>query len=136
MTISALDAPSSESGILKHDRGVPEVFLSPGYTLRRKLRPFDKVLAECPLNSRGWCLQERLLSAAVLHFGAEQMFWECRQQVSPESAPAPTGQRFVSDAYQMPLLGLNAYIETARPDLVWNLWYRAVEEFSRRNLTF
>lgn len=30
-----------------------------------------------PLNSRGWVLQERAFSLRTLHFGGEQMFWEC-----------------------------------------------------------
>jgi hypothetical protein len=30
-----------------------------------------------PLSSRGWVLQERLLSPRTLHYGKEQMFWEC-----------------------------------------------------------
>ncbi|CAI6333159.1 unnamed protein product [Periconia digitata] len=32
---------------------------------------------EPPLNLRGWHLQERLLSSRVLHFGREQLEWEC-----------------------------------------------------------
>ncbi|OCK75987.1 HET-domain-containing protein [Lepidopterella palustris CBS 459.81] len=32
-----------------------------------------------PLGSRGWVLQERILSPRVLHFGAKQVFWECSQ---------------------------------------------------------
>ncbi|KAI9877212.1 MAG: hypothetical protein M1830_004517 [Pleopsidium flavum] len=32
-----------------------------------------------PLNDRAWCLQERLLSRRVLHYGKEQMFWECHK---------------------------------------------------------
>ncbi|PNP80891.1 hypothetical protein FNYG_05706 [Fusarium nygamai] len=30
------------------------------------------------LSSRAWTLQERLLSPRVLHFGREQMYWECK----------------------------------------------------------
>ncbi|KAH7135647.1 heterokaryon incompatibility protein-domain-containing protein [Dendryphion nanum] len=37
--------------------------------------------------SRGWCLQERLLSPRVLHFGAQQVFWECWQQHASEINP-------------------------------------------------
>jgi hypothetical protein len=34
-------------------------------------------LANEPLSSRAWTLQERLLSPRILHFGTEQMYWEC-----------------------------------------------------------
>ena len=30
-----------------------------------------------PLNTRGWTMQERLLSRRLLHFGAYEMIWEC-----------------------------------------------------------
>lgn len=29
------------------------------------------------ISTRAWCVQERLLSRRMLHFGREQMFWEC-----------------------------------------------------------
>ena len=31
------------------------------------------------LSKRGWTMQERLMSPRTLHFGKEQLFWECRQ---------------------------------------------------------
>jgi hypothetical protein len=41
---------------------------------------------------RAWCLQERLLSPRVLHFGANQLFWECREvtacEINPTNATA------------------------------------------------
>ncbi|KAF2498511.1 HET-domain-containing protein [Lophium mytilinum] len=41
-----------------------------------------KEFEECsPLNSRGWVLQERVLSPRTIHFGSP-MFWECRERVS------------------------------------------------------
>jgi hypothetical protein len=39
------------------------------------------------LNSRAWCLQERLLSPRVTHFGANQLFWECRKLAACELNP-------------------------------------------------
>ena len=36
---------------------------------------------------RGWCLQERLLSPRVLHFGSHQVFWECREQRASDRTP-------------------------------------------------
>jgi Heterokaryon incompatibility protein (HET) len=34
-----------------------------------------------PLLQRGWVLQERLLSRRVLHFGQQELFWECCEEV-------------------------------------------------------
>jgi len=34
-----------------------------------------------PLLSRGWAFQERILSPRTLHFGKEELVWECRRTV-------------------------------------------------------
>ncbi|KAF8854624.1 HET-domain-containing protein [Acephala macrosclerotiorum] len=39
------------------------------------------------LASRGWALQERLLSPRTLHFTAAQLFWECNSELKCESFP-------------------------------------------------
>lgn len=44
-------------------------------------------VSQCPLNRRGWVLQERLLAPRVLHFGRDQLFWECRETDAAESYP-------------------------------------------------
>jgi len=107
--------------------------LSSEYTVRKKPRTFERVLADCPLNTRSWCLQEKLLSPALLHFGSQQIFWECRYQKTPEVAPTvllkydpPVGVR--------PFMGIEKYVPPEGP--FWALWYDAVEAFSMRDLTF
>ncbi|KAI0127620.1 heterokaryon incompatibility protein-domain-containing protein [Xylariales sp. AK1849] len=40
-----------------------------------------------PLNSRGWVLQERLLSPRVLNFTKTQLYWECDRMQASESYP-------------------------------------------------
>ncbi|KXJ93600.1 heterokaryon incompatibility protein [Microdochium bolleyi] len=44
-------------------------------------------IGKCPLNTRGWVLQERLLSPRVLHFARDQLFWECREYSAAECYP-------------------------------------------------
>ena len=34
------------------------------------------------LNKRAWVLQERILAPRTIHFGKNQLFWECREHVS------------------------------------------------------
>ncbi|KAF1912273.1 heterokaryon incompatibility protein-domain-containing protein [Ampelomyces quisqualis] len=46
----------------------------------------EKFIGE-PLNQRAWVLQERILSPRMLHFGHEQLFWECRELVACETFP-------------------------------------------------
>lgn len=40
-----------------------------------------------PLLSRGWVVQERILSPRIIHFGREQLAWECRELDACESFP-------------------------------------------------
>ena len=46
----------------------------------------DELLGN-PINRRGWVLQERLLSHRITHFGATQVFWECRELLACETFP-------------------------------------------------
>lgn len=41
-----------------------------------------------PLNKRGWVAQERALSPRTLHFGRQQLFWECSKTNATEVCPA------------------------------------------------
>lgn len=40
-----------------------------------------------PLNSRAWVCQERLLSPRILHFGVDEIFWECSLRRASETFP-------------------------------------------------
>lgn len=40
-----------------------------------------------PVLSRGWTYQERMLAPRVLHFGPEEIFWECYDRGCCECAP-------------------------------------------------
>ena len=40
-----------------------------------------------PLNRRAWVLQERMLSPRVIHFGKQQLWWECHALNACESYP-------------------------------------------------
>lgn len=40
---------------------------------------FDKgIIRHGPLSLRGWTLQEFLLSRRIVHYGKEQIYWECQ----------------------------------------------------------
>ena len=49
---------------------------------------WQKRLAQAPLHQRGWVVQERLLARCVIHFGRDQLFWECQELDACESYPA------------------------------------------------
>lgn len=48
---------------------------------------------QCPLANRAWTIQERMLSPRNIHYGKEQIFWECVRQRDAEGGP-----RFVGGA--------------------------------------
>lgn len=44
-------------------------------------------IEHAPLGRRGWVVQERALSPRTLHFGKEQIFWECLDLQASEVCP-------------------------------------------------
>ena len=57
------------------------------YIRRDDAFDFERHIDRAPLNKRGWVFQERLLSRRILHFGADMMYWECRQRSASEITP-------------------------------------------------
>jgi hypothetical protein len=45
------------------------------------------LLLDGPLLKRGWVVQERILAPRTLHFGTNQLFWECRHHQACETYP-------------------------------------------------
>ncbi|PMD47683.1 HET-domain-containing protein [Hyaloscypha variabilis F] len=83
VTIAAASAQSVQAGFLNRDsRGdlpLPILFPEGGYGklwVRSSL-----VLPAEPLDSRGWALQEYLLSPRVLYYGSRELFWKCQQEL-------------------------------------------------------
>ncbi|KAF4336377.1 het-domain protein [Fusarium beomiforme] len=61
-----------------------------GQTQRYQLIDFPvwyQMFERSPLNARAWVLQERLLSPRVLHFGIDQIVWECNELTACERYP-------------------------------------------------
>ncbi|KAF5875518.1 putative chlorogenic acid esterase precursor protein [Botrytis fragariae] len=74
----------------------------------------------CPLESRGWTLQERLLSPRTVHFTREEVFWECHTKFVSESSP------FCSIETE----SLRKYKLSIRS------WNKIVRNYSGRHLTY
>jgi hypothetical protein len=47
---------------------------------------FDADVSHGALSRRGWCLQERVLSHRILHFGKDQLHWECLEGCQSEAS--------------------------------------------------
>ncbi|KAJ9659373.1 hypothetical protein H2201_007398 [Coniosporium apollinis] len=85
-----------------------------------------------PLTRRAWTLQERMLSARLLHFNGREMSWECKEASRCEcQGPVVTeklaraSNRTFGDVYSE--WDLEKFNE---------VWHSVVEEYSERQLTF
>jgi hypothetical protein len=59
---------------------------------------WNREIDESPLIARAWVMQERLLAPRVLHFGRDQLYWECAvfdaSETFPEGLPNTRRARF------------------------------------------
>jgi hypothetical protein len=46
---------------------------------------FDNDVENAVLNTRGWVLQERVLSCRTIHFSKNHTYWECGEGVHCEN---------------------------------------------------
>lgn len=87
-TISALSSPDVNAGFLKKRNfcfiPIGNVVLSYGtwqdsltLFIRKQPRELRPEFWHGELNHRAWPLQERILAPAVLHYGRDQLLWEC-----------------------------------------------------------
>ncbi|KAH7035852.1 heterokaryon incompatibility protein [Microdochium trichocladiopsis] len=102
-------------------------------------------VSKCPLNTRGWVLQERLLSPRVLHFARDQLFWECREQSAaecyPDSLPPPIRDDVLANFKGLDPAWRSNSSQTyghASDDLAFyqRIWNSIVETYSATRLTF
>ncbi|WYZ36693.1 hypothetical protein EsH8_II_000199 [Colletotrichum jinshuiense] len=105
---------------------------------------WDNGIGQCPLNKRGWVLQERLLAPRVLHFAKDQLFWECREHAAaecyPESLPRSlrngTPANFKRLDPSTRSTGFSRQEESSTdPMFYYRVWNSVVEEYSDTRLT-
>ena len=92
---------------------------------------WKRAIHDSPLSKRAWALQERLLSPRVLHFGENQMLWECNEMSACETCPGgvrPIVRRFLSSVDKCQLM-------TGRKNFLQKFWSPIVELYSTGALT-
>ncbi|KAG4433770.1 hypothetical protein IFR05_010737 [Cadophora sp. M221] len=141
VTIAALDSKNSFAGML-HQRQVPFVQIpgSENLFLRSEIPMARRIYEYSTLESRAWCLQERLLSTRVIHMTKSELLFECRTNHRRESSvqigdsmAREYSYYFCPDRLKRALddLELDPRCSKNAPQF----WYNLVQQYSRRNLT-
>ncbi|KAH8666054.1 heterokaryon incompatibility protein-domain-containing protein [Tricladium varicosporioides] len=138
LTLSALDSPDANSGMLHMRKNAPSVHLDGNLYLRPASRSWQEVFREAPLSSRAWALQERMISTRVLHYGIDDVFWECLKSSRRESSTIEHTLNDQSSEWQdeafKRLLFPPAEIPVTRQGTL-DKWYRIVRQYSELKLT-
>lgn len=89
ITISALRAKDSYDGIFTPctTHRYFELDANDAIAFRKPPLHFVQALHGSPMTGRGWILQERILSPSIVHYGEEQVFWECCEGSASENVP-------------------------------------------------
>lgn len=104
---------------------------------------FDPIADEV-LSKRGWTLQERLLSPRTVHYGIQEMYWECQACVLAEDGAYLVREFMAPDklagARPLPLQMQKLNSEDSaseKPKRPWpDPWHKLVEDYTSRNITF
>ncbi|KAF2824588.1 HET-domain-containing protein [Ophiobolus disseminans] len=93
---------------------------------------FDQHVEEGPLNKRPWVLQERYPARRTLHFAADQVYWECGEEMYcgnlAQLRRRKIGRGLASDPYFPSTLTTLCTFES------WNFIRSLLENYSKREL--
>jgi hypothetical protein len=101
---------------------------------------YTNCVHECVLNTRGWTLQEKILSRRILYYGATQLFWSCRTlTISAYGCDAEAEEAFAHLPDQ-PLQHIAPSSKTTRighsdhqPSLdLYDNWYKLMHEYAQQ----
>ncbi|PMD21795.1 HET-domain-containing protein [Hyaloscypha hepaticicola] len=87
ITISATAAVSPRAGLFTTSSAIKLDSVSVQLIHHFPNTMMDDGAHRFPVLSRGWTYQERMLAPRVLHFGPEEIFWECYDRRYCECAP-------------------------------------------------
>ncbi|KAI9686391.1 MAG: hypothetical protein M1822_003736 [Bathelium mastoideum] len=157
VTISAMASPRSTHGILKcnqtslspqpvtmrlfqdkSNNAIPEVRIERSDLEEENLRVLDQ---DSPLASRGWALQELMLSPRHLFYGSNQIYWRCPKGFKSADGfscgtkfPDNTSYSALTTVFHSDIL--RQTVPTLyEPRTVLRDYYNLVQDYSSRRLT-
>ncbi|CAO2647630.1 Nn.00g085520.m01.CDS01 [Neocucurbitaria sp. VM-36] len=91
-----------------------------------------------PLLERVWCFQERVLATRTLHFASDKMYWECAQCFETEEGIVNDHEEDFYKEYSMEKIasGLKNAAESEDPNASRDAWFRLIQEYTSRNMTY
>lgn len=98
-------------------------------------RAWTSRVDKAPLNKRAWVTQERFLSPRKLHFGRDQLLWECHQVQACESQPLGLDDSIASSESD----GFTSFRHISSmksSDHHRFAWYRIVDAYTKSTLTY
>ncbi|KAJ4249874.1 hypothetical protein NW762_012219 [Fusarium torreyae] len=134
LTLAATSSDTPEKGLLLPFQGALCVNIH-GETTSIRMethRTIDK--ASEPLNTRGWALQEAVLSSRLVCFGEEQWLWKCPSRYATEDGLID-GPRFIDNG----LIQWASLVDQGPGKDGKNYlrhWYQMVANCSNRNLSY
>ncbi|KAH7089611.1 heterokaryon incompatibility protein-domain-containing protein [Paraphoma chrysanthemicola] len=143
LTLAASVASGPQRGMFRHadtghlDRAVSDLVGDTKFGKIRYRRILEHNEASLPLLQRGWVHQERLLSPRILHFGQEEMIWECMQHRTCECSGSDSGSRSrltwlsSKDRFHRHSLSLVDWKQGIGP----SAWQAVISDYSRMALT-
>ena len=155
ITIAADTAKNTTGGILVSRERTTWYSSLPYYSKSRGIQGSIEIRA--PLNTepagalqtRGWTLQEDILSPRTLCFSEDQLLWQCQTLRSSEGDPKPTAPNGMEDhgwdrhlkrsffSLEKPFPHDNSIEPNSSVhDKIMNHWHHIVNAYAKRNLTF
>jgi hypothetical protein len=120
------------------DRPFPVIESLEGLDKIRSRVPLSHNASELPLLHRGWVLQERMLSSRYLHFGQNELIWECMEHLTCEC-----GSLSLKDSFRYKWLEPKNRLHpdslqllTRLPEAIPTAWRATVADYSRMELSY
>lgn len=80
------------------------------------------------LNTRGWVFQERFLSPRIMHFAADQVYWDCYESTASEVSQM--SWKYVSRSYEMCPKQYTQILQPETPRDQVYMWENMVKTYS------